>query len=101
MGRRPVSVPYPFTVEPVAPQACCFLHRHGSSLRGVQNGGHITQPMGYVPKYDSLPSSAFTKHPDLVHESTDWGADDVVLEEWRLKNALGRAERTHKSQTAP
>ena len=32
-------------------------------------------------------------------ESTDWGADDEVLEEWRLKNTLGRAERTHKSQT--
>ena len=34
-------------------------------------------------------------------ESTDWGAGDEVLEEWRLKNTLGRAERTHKSQTAP
>ena len=29
-------------------------------------------------------------------ESTDGGADDEVLEERRLKNALGRAERTHK-----
>ena len=27
-------------------------------------------------------------------ESIDWGADDEVLEEWRLKNALGHAERT-------
>ena len=26
---------------------------------------------------------------------------DEVLEEWQLKNALGRAERTYKSQTAP
>ena len=34
-------------------------------------------------------------------ESTDWGADDEVFEEWRLKNELGRAERTHKLQTAP
>ena len=34
-------------------------------------------------------------------ESIDWGADDEVLEEWRLKNALWRAEQTHKSQTAP
>ena len=34
-------------------------------------------------------------------ESTDWGADDEVLEEWRLKNTLGHAERTHKSQIAP
>ena len=33
-------------------------------------------------------------------ESTDWGADDEVLEEWRPKNTLGRAERTHKSQTS-
>ena len=30
-----------------------------------------------------------------------WRADDEVLEEWWLKNALGRAEQTHKSQTAP
>mmetsp|Transcript_99677 Transcript_99677/g.168148 ORF Transcript_99677/g.168148 Transcript_99677/m.168148 type:complete len:87 (-) Transcript_99677:4-264(-) len=34
-------------------------------------------------------------------EFTDWGADDQLLEEWRPKNELGRAERTHKSQTAP
>ena len=34
-------------------------------------------------------------------ESTDWGADDQVLEERWLKNALGHAQRTHKSQTAP
>ena len=34
-------------------------------------------------------------------ESTDWAADDEVLEEWQLKNALGCAERRHKSQTAP
>ena len=34
-------------------------------------------------------------------ESIDSGADDEVLEEWRLKYALGRAERTHKLQTAP
>ena len=33
-------------------------------------------------------------------ESTDWGADDEVLE-GGLKNALGHAERTHKSQNAP
>ena len=32
---------------------------------------------------------------------SQWGADDEVLEERWLKNALGRAERTHKSQTAP
>eukprot|EP00670_Eutreptiella_braarudii_P019231 CAMPEP_0174345702 /NCGR_PEP_ID=MMETSP0811_2-20130205/1211_1 /TAXON_ID=73025 ORGANISM="Eutreptiella gymnastica-like, Strain CCMP1594" /NCGR_SAMPLE_ID=MMETSP0811_2 /ASSEMBLY_ACC=CAM_ASM_000667 /LENGTH=57 /DNA_ID=CAMNT_0015469617 /DNA_START=42 /DNA_END=211 /DNA_ORIENTATION=- len=24
-------------------------------------------------------------------ESTDWGTDNEVLEEWQLKNALGRA----------
>ena len=44
-----------------------------------------------------------TKGPEgtCSPESTDWGADDEVLEEWRLKNTLGRAERTHKSQTAP
>ena len=34
-------------------------------------------------------------------KSIDWRADDEVLEEWRLKNTLGRAERTHKLQTAP
>ena len=34
-------------------------------------------------------------------ESTDWGADDEVLEEWQLKNALQHTERTHESQTAP
>ena len=34
-------------------------------------------------------------------ESTDWGADDEELEERQLKNALRRAERTHKLQTAP
>ena len=34
-------------------------------------------------------------------ESIDWGADDEVLEEWRLKNALGRAKRTHKLQIDP
>ena len=25
-------------------------------------------------------------------ESNDWGADDEMLEEWRLKNALGSAQ---------
>jgi hypothetical protein len=34
-------------------------------------------------------------------ESTDWGADDEAPEERRLKNKLGRAERTQKSQSAP
>ena len=34
-------------------------------------------------------------------ESSDWGADDEVLRERRPKYELGRAERTHKSQTAP
>ena len=34
-------------------------------------------------------------------ESSDWGADDEVLRERRPKNELGRAERIHKSQTAP
>ena len=34
-------------------------------------------------------------------ESTDRGPDDEVLQERQLKNALGRAERTHKLQTTP
>ena len=34
-------------------------------------------------------------------KSTDCGADDEVLEERRLRNELGRAQRTQKSQTAP
>ena len=34
-------------------------------------------------------------------ESTDWGADDEVFQERQLKNARGRAERTHNAQTAP
>ena len=34
-------------------------------------------------------------------KSTDLGTDDEVLEERRLKNALGGAEQRHKSQTAP
>ena len=34
-------------------------------------------------------------------ESTDWGPDDELPEDRRLKNALGRAERTQNSQTAP
>ena len=37
----------------------------------------------------------------LSRSQPDWGAADEVLEEWWLKNTLRRAERTHKSQTAP
>ena len=33
-------------------------------------------------------------------ESTDWRSDDEVLEEWQLKNTLGRAERTHNTQAS-
>ena len=42
-------------------------------------------------------STAGTSSP----ESTDWGPVDELPEERRLKNALGRAERTQNSQTAP
>jgi len=37
----------------------------------------------------------------IIGGTTDWGADDEVLEKLRPKNASGRAEQTHKSQTAP
>ena len=55
-----------------------------------------------VAKEVAAPDTTRGAESTWCPKSNDWGgADDEVLEEQRLKNALGRAERTHKLQTAP
>ena len=67
----------------------------------MQKGSTTPNSTDSVAKDMAAPDTIRGPAGTCSAESTDWGVDDEVLEEWRLKNELGRAERTHKSQTAP
>ena len=67
--------------------------REWSQIAYLRSGAMETPLSGAstnsVAKHVAAPDTTRGPEGTCSPESTDWGADDEVLEEWRLKHALG------------